>query len=219
MEVISVLSGLLGVALLIALNAFFVVAEFGLVSVRRTWVEEQAAAGKSAAALLRRALDDPDRFIAATQLGITITSLALGWIGEPALAHLFFPIFRLLPGRWAETAAHSTASALAFILITFLHVVIGELMPKSVTLQNPERAALFVARPMHVASTLFRPAIWALNGTGNLLLRLLGIRPVSGHERVHSVAELRMLIEASREGGILQKEEGEMLQAVFDLRA
>lgn len=215
----NVLMGLLGVFFFVALNAFFVAAEFGLVSVRRTRVEELAAAGHPTALLLRRALDDPDRFIAATQLGITIASLALGWIGEPALADLFLPIFHLLPGHWAEAAAHSAAAAIAFAVITFLHVVAGELMPKSVALQNPERTALFVARPMQVAFALFRPAIWMLNGAGNGLLRLLRIRPVSGHERVHSVAELKMLIEASREGGVLREEEGEMLQAVFDLRA
>lgn len=219
MEMTKFLLGLLGVSFFVALNAFFVAAEFGLVSVRRTWVEEQAAAGHPTALLLRQALEDPDRFIAATQLGITIASLALGWIGEPALARLFLPLFQLFPGRWAEAAAHSVASALAFAFITFLHVVVGELMPKSVALQNPERTALFVARPMQVAFALFRPAIWALNGAGSGLLRLLRIRPVSGHERVHSVAELRMLIEASREGGVLREEEGEMLQAVFDLRA
>lgn len=215
----NILLGLLGVSFFVALNAFFVVAEFGLVSVRRTWVEEQASGGNAAARFLRQALDDPEQYIAATQLGVTMASLALGWIGEPALAHLFLPLFQLFPGRWAEAAAHSVASALAFASITFLHVVVGELMPKSLTLQNPQRAAIFVARPMQLILALFRPAIWVLHGAGSGLLRLFRIRPVSGHERVHSVAELRMLIEASREGGVLREEEGEMLQAVFDLRA
>ncbi|MCS7282949.1 MAG: hemolysin family protein [Anaerolineae bacterium] len=215
----NVLMGLLGVFFFVALNAFFAAAEFGLASVRRTRVEELASAGHTAAILLRQSLEDPERFVAATQLGVTIASLALGWIGEPALAHLFLPLFQIIPGRWAEAAAHSAAAALAFALITFLHIVAGELLPKSVVLQNPERAALLVARPMRVALALFRPAIWVLNGAGNGLLRLLRIRPVSGQERVHSIAELRMLIEASRQGGVLREEEGEMLQAVFDLRA
>lgn len=214
----NVLMGLLGVFFFVALNVFFAAAEFGLASVRRTRVEELASAGHTAAILLRQSLEDPERFVAATQLGVTIASLALGWIGEPALAHLFLPLFQIIPGRWAEAAAHSAAAALAFALITFLHIVAGELLPKSVVLQNPERAALLVARPMRVALALFRPAIWVLNGAGNGLLRLLRIRPVSGQERVHSIAELRMLIEASRQGGVLREEEGEMLQAVFDLR-
>ncbi len=216
---LSILTGLLGIFFFIFLNAFFVAAEFGLVSVRRTRVEELAAQGHPTARVVRRALDDPDRFIAATQLGITIASLALGWIGEPALAHLFIPLLQFLPPSWVGAAAHSVAAAIAFACITFLHVVAGELAPKSIALQNPERTAFFVARPMLVIFQIFRPAIWALNGAGNGLLRLLGIRPAGGHERVHSVQELKMLIEASQEEGVLEAEEEQMLRAVFDLRS
>jgi len=216
---LSVFTGLLGVALFVLMNAFFVAAEFGLVSVRRTRVEELATQGHPTALIIRRALDNPDRFIAATQLGITVASLALGWIGEPALAHLFVPLLQFLPEAWIGAAAHSIAAAIAFICITFLLVVAGELAPKSIALQNPERTAFFVARPMLVISQIFRPAIWALNGAGNGLLRLMGIRPASGHERVHSVQELKMLIEASQQEGVLQEEEEQMLQAVFDLRS
>lgn len=216
---LSTLTGLLGVFLFVLLNAFFVAAEFGLVSVRRTRVEELVAQGHPTALIVRRALDDADRFIAATQLGITIASLALGWIGEPALAHLFVSFLQFLHPSWIETAAHSIAAAIAFICITFLHVVAGELAPKSIALQNPERTALFVARPMRVVFQIFWPAIWALNGAGNGLLRLIGIRPASGHERVHSVQELKMLIEASQEKGVLGAEEEQMLRAVFDLRS
>jgi len=216
---LSVFTGLLGVALFVLMNAFFVAAEFGLVSVRRTRVEELATQGHPTALIIRRALDNPDRFIAATQLGITVASLALGWIGEPALAHLFVPLLQFLPEAWIGAAAHSIAAAIAFICITFLLVVAGELAPKSIALQNPERTAFFVARPMLVISQIFRPAIWALNGAGNGLLRLLGIRPASGHERVHSVQELKMLIEAIQEEGVLEAEEEQMLRAVFDLRS
>ncbi|MBC7227332.1 MAG: HlyC/CorC family transporter [Thermoflexales bacterium] len=216
---LSIFTGLLGVLFFVLLNAFFVAAEFGLVSVRRTRVEELVAQGHPTALIVRRALDDPDRFIAATQLGITIASLALGWIGEPALAHLFVPLLEFLPKSWVGPTAHSIAAAIAFACITFLHVVAGELAPKSIALQNPERTAFFVARPMLVVFQIFRPAIWALNGAGNGLLRLLGIRPASGHERVHSVQELKMLIEASQEEGVLEAEEEQMLRAVFDLRS
>ncbi|MCS7178486.1 MAG: hemolysin family protein [Anaerolineae bacterium] len=214
-----ILTGLLGVCFFVLLNAFFVAAEFGLVSVRRTRVEELATQGHPTARIVRRALDDPDRFIAATQLGITMASLALGWIGEPALAHLFVPLLEFLPTSWVGPTAHSIAAAMAFACITFLHVVAGELAPKSIALQNPERTAFLVARPMLAVFQIFRPAIWALNGAGNSLLRLLGIRPASGHERVHSVQELKMLIEASQEEGILNAEEEQMLRAVFDLRS
>lgn len=215
----TVLVGLLGVAFLVLMNAFFVAAEFGLVSVRPTRIEQLVGEGNRTALIVRRAIADPDRFIAATQLGITLASLALGWIGEPALARLFIPLLGFLPPRWVGAAAHSIAGALAFALITFMHVVVGELAPKSIALQHPERTALFVARPTEIACLLLRPAIWLLNGAGYGLLRLIGIRPASGHERVHSVQELKMLIEASQEEGVLEEEEEQMLQAVFDLRA
>lgn len=216
---LSPLVGLLGVAFFVFLNAFFVAAEFGLVSVRPTRIEELVEQGNANAVVVRRALADPDRFIAATQLGITVASLSLGWIGEPALARLLVPVLAFLPQRWSDAAAHSIATTVAFIGITFLHVVVGELAPKSIALQNPERTALFVARPTEVALVLFRPAIWALNGAGNVLLRLIGIRPASGHERVHSIQELRMLIESSQEEGVLEEEEERMLKSIFDLRA
>ncbi len=207
---------LISVLVLVGLNAFFVAAEFSLVSVRRTRVEELIAQGNRAAVVVGRAVADPDRFIAATQLGITLASLGLGWIGEPALAGLLVPLLRFLPQAWIGAAAHSIAGTIAFALITFMHVVGGELAPKSIALQDPESTALAVARPTEWTLHLFRPAIWALNGAGNALLRLFGIQPASGHERVHSVAELRMLVEASHEGGVLAADEREMLHAVFD---
>lgn len=212
----STLFRLGSVFVLVGLNAFFVAAEFSLVSVRPTRVEELIAQGNRTAVIVGRAVADPDRFIAATQLGITIASLGLGWIGEPALADLLAPLLRFLPEAWVGTAAHSIASTVAFIFITFMHVVGGELAPKSIALQDPERTALVIARPTEWTLHLFRPAIWALNGAGNALLRLFGIQPTSGHGRVHSVAELRMLVEASHEGGVLATEEREMLYAVFD---
>ena len=215
----STLLGLLGVLFFVLLNGFFVAAEFGLVSVRPTRVEQLVAEGNRSAVAVRRAISNPDDFIAATQLGITLASLSLGWIGEPALASLIIPLLHFLPEEWIGAAAHSIAGTFAFAVITFLHVVIGELAPKSIALQHPERTSLVVARPTEIALKVFRPAIWALNGTGNALLRLVGIHPASGHERVHSVQELKMLIDASQEEGVLEEQEQQMLQAVFDLRA
>jgi CBS domain containing-hemolysin-like protein len=115
-----------------------VAAEFSLVSVRRTRIEELVRQGKPGSAAVKRALSDPDRFIAATQLGITIASLGLGWLGEPALSHFIEPLLALLPAAWVGTASHTISAALAFAVITFLHVVVGELMPKSIALQQPE---------------------------------------------------------------------------------
>jgi putative hemolysin len=205
------------VAALVATNAFFVAAEFSLVSVRRTRVEELISRGNLTAKTVQHAIADPDRFIAATQLGITLASLGLGWLGEPALAHLVEPLFGFLPDQWGSAASHAAAAgALAFSFITFLHVVVGELMPKSIALQKPEQTALWVARPILLAERLFRPLIWALNGTGNLLLRLIGFESASGHHLVHSVEELKLLVEASQESGVLEMGEKEMLHAVFD---
>jgi putative hemolysin len=202
---------LLGVVALVLANGFFGAAEFALVSVRRTRVEEMLQQGKTGARAVKQALEDPDRFIAATQLGITIASLGLGWLGEPALGGLIEPIVSLLPQEWVGLASHSISAAIAFAAITFLHVVVGELMPKSIALQRPEATALVVAQPTLITEIIFKPAIWALNGTGNFLLRLMGMRAASGHEMVHSVEELKMLVVASEESGVLEDTERDML--------
>lgn len=209
---------LLAVVVMVLLNGFFVAAEFSLVSVRRTRIEELVAQGNRSAEAVRRAIRDPDRFIAATQLGITLASLGLGWIGEPALAVLLEPVLLLLPEELIATALHSVAAAIAFAIITFLHVVVGELAPKSIALQRPEATSLAIARPTIWVEWLFKPAIWALNGTGNALLKVAGLEPASGHEMVHSVAEIKMLVEASAHGGVIEDAEAEMLDAIFDLR-
>jgi len=208
---------ILAVFLLVLTNGFFVAAEFSLVSVRRTRIAELVNQGVPTARWVQIAIENPDRVIAATQLGITLASLGLGWIGEPALAHLLYPVVRLFPIAIQSEISHSLSAALAFALITFLHVVVGELAPKSIALQNPERTSLLVARPTIWSERLFKPAIWALNGSGTLLLRLAGIQPASGHELVHSVEELKMLVAASAEGGVVREEESEMLNAIFDL--
>ena len=207
---------LLFVAALILANGFFVAAEFALVSVRRTRVDELIQQGNRTARFVKRALDNPDEFIAATQLGITVASLGLGWIGEPALSHLIVPLIEFLPAAWIGLASHSIAAAISFTLITFLHVIIGELMPKSIALQDPDRIALLVAQPTLITKTIFKPAIWIMNGTGNFLLKLMGVQPASEHSMGHSVQELKMLVEASEKIGIIEDIEREMLHNVFD---
>jgi magnesium and cobalt exporter, CNNM family len=210
------LLGILAIGLFVLANGFFVAAEFSLVSVRRTRIAELVARGHAGADAVQKAIENPDRVIAATQLGITLSSLALGWIGEPALSHLLEPVVLLFPPVVRSGISHSLSAALAFTLITFLHVVVGELAPKSIALQDPERTSLIVSRPTLFTERLFKPAIWALNGTGNALLRLVGVQPASGHHLVHSVEELKMLVDASTEGGVMQVSESEMLHAVFD---
>lgn len=209
--------GLLAVVFLVGLNAFFVAAEFAIVSVRRTRVEELIQQGQKGAYYVKRAVENQDRFIAATQLGITIAGLALGWVGEPALAQFITPLVQLLPTAWlGPSFSRYISVGLTFAIVTFITVVAGELMPKSIALQKTEATALFVARPTLWAARLFTPVIWALNSTGSLLLRVLGLRAASGHDMAHSVQELKLLLEASEESGVLEDTERDMLNAVFD---
>lgn len=209
---------LLGFAVLLILaNAFFVTAEFALVSVRKTRIEELVAQGNANARTVKHVIHDPDRFIAATQLGITIASLALGWIGEPAIAHLIEPLFGLMPESFVSHATAAAISTLiAFAIITFLHVVIGELAPKSVALSYPEKSSLVVARPMVLFENIFRPAIWVLNGAGNGLLKLLKLNPPQGHQLVHSVEELKMLVSSSAASGELEPVERQFAERAFE---
>ena len=207
---------LFAVLVLVLANGFFVAAEFALVSVRRTRIAELVAQGNQAARWVQKALQNPDQVIAATQLGITLASLGLGWVGEPALSHLLEPLVRLFPGEMQTDVSHSISAGLAFALITFLHVVVGELAPKSIALQNPEGTSLWVARPTLWTEWIFKPFIWALNGTGNYLLKLVGVEPATGHELLHSVEELKMIVAASAEGGVVEDEAREMLHAIFD---
>lgn len=207
---------------LVMLNAFFVAAEFSLVSVRRSRIQTLVEDGSANAAVVLRAIQHQDRFIAATQLGITIASLGLGWVGEPALSHIVEPILEPILHLLPEDA-HATVNVVAiggvisFALITFLHVVMGELMPKSIALQFPERTALWVARPTALAVAVFRLPIRLLNGTGNFFLRLLGVNPAAGHELVHSVEELKLLIRSSAESGLFEDSQQDMVEAVFEM--
>jgi putative hemolysin len=209
--------GLLSIPLLIALNAFFVAAEFALVAVRKTRVEEMIAQGVRRATAVKLALDRLDKTIAATQLGITLASIALGAIGEPALAALFTPIFSFLPDPFGTVAKHSVAVPLAFLIITYMHVVFGELMPKAVALQAADRAVLWLAAPLNVFARLSRPLVSLIAGSGNGLLRLLGFRPIDGEESVHSVEELLLLIEDTEEAGGLDSNQADIVENVFRL--
>ena len=209
------LLGLLSVPLFVALNGLFVAAEFALVAIRNTRVEELVHHGHKGAPSVATAVAHLDRSIAATQLGITLASLALGWAGEPALAHLFEPLFGFLPATWQGAAVHTLASVIAFFLITFLHVVFGELIPKTIALQKPDGIALWAAAPLNVFAQVFWPLIRAMNGTGNAVLRYAGLPPASGREMVHSIEELSLLIEDTEEAGILGETQAEVVQQAF----
>ena len=207
--------GLLAVPALVALNGFFVAAEFSLVAVRRTRVEELLHKGIRSAKAVLGAIDRLDRTIAATQLGITLASIALGLVGEPALAKLIEPMFSSVPAPYRAVAMHSVAAVFAFLLITFMHVVFGELIPKSLALQVPDRTAILVARPLNIFAKLTRPLTIPIYFTANRLLLLFGFRPASGEEAVHSIEELLLLIEDTEEAGILEPEQADIVENVF----
>ncbi|QEL19620.1 hemolysin family protein [Limnoglobus roseus] len=209
---------LLSVPALVALNGFFVAAEFALVGVRKTRVEEMVRQGVPRAGAVREAVGHLDRYIAATQLGITLASIALGWLGEPALSRVVEPVLAIgLPAEWAGPMAHTVAVAIAFGLITFLHVVFGELIPKTLALQSPDRTSLWVAAPLVVFARLARPAIAAMNGVGNAILRRTGHEPAGGEAMLHSVEELGLLIEQTEEAGVLSHQQAEFVRKVFTL--
>jgi putative hemolysin len=196
---------LLAVAALILLNGYFVAAEYALVTARRTRIQELAQQGSRRARAVLRIVGNPPRFIAAMQLGVTGTSLAIGALGEQALVRVFDPI-----------VAGVIAFALAFLIITFLHVVIGELVPKGIALGYAERVALAVSTPVRGFFVVFRPLIWVLQRSSEVILRALGLTPPGGEMEVYSEAELKMLLSRSTEEGQLERQEQEMLYKVFD---
>ncbi len=209
--------GILAVLVLVAANGFFVAAEFSMVAVRRSRVTQLVADGRRNAKALERAISQLDANLAACQLGITISSLGLGWIGEPALARLIEPLLAGLLGEFALAGAHVIAVAIAFIIITALHIVLGELMPKSLALQRSERTALAVVRPLWLFRVLLWPAIVTLNGLGNWLLKLCGLRPGTVEDALHSPEELKLLIAASQEAGLLQRAQQELVERVLSI--
>jgi putative hemolysin len=190
---------------LIVLNAFFVAGEYALVTARRTRIMELGHQGSRRARDVLRITADPPRFIAAMQLGVTITSLAIGALGEPLFANVFDPVMATI-----------LAVILALLIITYLHVVIGELVPKGIALGHAERVALAVSAPVRGFFFVFKPLIWLLQGSTELVLRALGLAPPGGEREAHSEAELRMLLSSSAEQGEIEEEEQEMLYKVFD---
>ena len=208
-------SSMIAVLGLVAVNGFFVAAEFSLVAARRSRLDEMIAKGDRGAKVVQNALKEIDRYIAATQLGITIASLALGWIGEPVLAHLFDHAFRVIGMNPSATTTHVAAVPVAFFLLTFLHIVLGELAPKSIALASPERTAKAIARPLLVFSRFMSPLIWLFNGAANGLLRIFGIEPASDQEG-HSPEEIRFLVMQAHAHGTLDESDRAMLAGVLD---
>jgi CBS domain containing-hemolysin-like protein len=200
--------------LLVLANGFFVAAEFAIVKVRSTQLTELADEGSARAKMARRLTKRLDAYLSATQLGITLASLALGWVGEPAFEHLITPLFARVGGV-DEVMARSISATFAFTVISVLHIVLGELAPKSVAIQKPVGTSLWIAYPLHWFYVITYPAIVVLNGVSRAVLRIFGIHPASEHETAHSPEELRLILAGSEKAGILSEENREIIEGVF----
>lgn len=208
---------LLAVFALVALNGFFVAAEFAIVKVRGTQLEARLQGGERRARRAKHVTEHLDAYLSATQLGITLSSLGLGWIGEPAVATLVEPPLAAL-GLGTPAIVHTVAFAIAFGIITFLHIVLGELAPKSLAIQRSERVTLWTAGPLHAFYVVFKPAIWALNGVANALLRIVGVRPASETDVVQSEEELRLLLAHAGKQRVLAKHRADFILRFFELK-
>ncbi|NQX40167.1 Hemolysin, contains CBS domains [Pedobacter steynii] len=199
---------------LVALNGFFVAAEFAIVKVRASQIEIKAKSGSRVANIAKYITQHLDGYLAATQLGITLASLGLGWVGESVMHSLIHD--GLVKLNFSEVYISSISTAIAFLLITIMHIVFGELAPKSVAIQRPVATTLFIAVPLQAFYLIFRPFIWVLNGFANVILKLFGISNVGGHESVHSTEELHYLLDQGKESGALDTNEHELIKNVFD---
>lgn len=199
---------------LVLLNGFFVAAEFAIVKVRSSQIELRAQAGNAVAKLAQHMLTHLDAYLSATQLGITLASLGLGWIGESVVSQIVINIMEAFGFKGGDALAHTIALPISFAIITVLHIVFGELAPKSLAIQRSESTTLAVAYPLRFFYILFRPFIWLLNGLANLVLRGFGIQAMHGSE-VHTAEELRLLFEQSAEGGAIQDSHHELIENVF----
>lgn len=201
------------VLFLVAANGFFVASEFAMVSVRRSRVATLKEAGNHRAAILLELLDNLNSYISATQLGITMASLALGWVGEPAIARLLeIP----LKGVVSEAVLHAISFSFAFTAITFLHIVLGELAPKTLALERAEQVALAIAWPMRIFHKVFHWPIVLLDYAGRFTVRILGFKESSEHSSIYTVAELRQIIDVSHKSGTLEADEQHLLHRVFE---
>lgn len=211
MDIVSVVN-LAILALLIAATAFFVAAEFAVVKLRMSRIDQMIDEGNKKAVTAKKVASDLDYYLSACQLGITVTALGLGAIGKPAVERLMYPLFDLL--NVSEAAASVTSYAIAFLLVTFLHVVVGEMAPKTLAIQFAEKITLLLSPPLYWFGRIMYPFIWALNGASRVLLRSFGIKP-SGHEEHYSEEELRIIMNQSYEGGEINRTKLAYMENVF----
>lgn len=211
MDIVTI-TNLFILAVLIALTAFFVASEFAVVKIRMSRIDQLIAEGNKKAILAKKVTSDLDYYLSACQLGITVTALGLGAIGKPAVERLMYPLFDLF--QVSDAAASIASYAIAFILVTFLHVVVGEMAPKTLAIQFAERLTLLLSPPLYWFGKIMYPFIWALNGTSRVLLRTFGVKP-AGHEEVYSEDELKIIMMQSYEGGEINQTKLEYMENVF----
>lgn len=202
------------VAILIALTAFFVVSEFAIVKIRSSRIDQLIEEGSTRAVAVKKLTTHLDEYLSACQLGITITALALGWLGEKTFESILSPIFQFF--NIPESLSHVLVIAFAFLIITFLHVVVGELAPKTVAIHKAEAVTLIVAKPLIWFYRLMFPFIWVLNGSARLLTSLFGLKPASAHDLAHSEEELRIILSESYESGEINQSEFKYVNKIFD---
>ena len=200
--------------LLVLLNGFFVAAEFAMVKVRSTRIETLLQEGNTRAKFAKKIVDHLDAYLSACQLGITLASLGLGWIGEPAVAAIFEPI--MLEWGFSSQVVHTLSFVIAFSIITALHIILGELAPKSLAIQQADRVTLWTSVPLIGFYKLMYPFIWILNTISNWILRLVGIQVVNEHEAAHTEEEIRILMEESHKQGFINKTELTFVDNIFD---
>jgi CBS domain containing-hemolysin-like protein len=201
------------VVILIALTAFFVAVEFAIVRVRGSRVDQLIAEGRKGAVAVKQVTSNLDGFLSACQLGITITALGLGWLGEPTVESMLHPLFHRL--EIPEAVGSALSFIIAFVVITYFHVVVGELAPKTVAIRKAEEIAIVTAKPLILFTKIMRPFIWALNGSANQLVRLFGVKPASEHEEAHSEEELQIIINESFESGKINQSEFGYVNRIF----
>jgi len=209
----------LGLAILLVFaNGFFVATEFAIVKIRHTRLQAMVDEGRPGASNAMKMVDKLDAYLSATQFGITLASLGLGWLGEPAFAHLLEPVLtRLVPEAAGPALAHTLAVAIAFAIITFLHIVVGELAPKSFAIQRAEDTTLAVALPMRAFYFVFYPAIWLLNGVAGWLLKAFGMHTAHETQDAHNEEELRVILHSSAQAGVITTQRAELLERSLEM--
>lgn len=211
----SIIINIFVILFLLFVNAFFVAAEFSLVKIRRTRLEQLSNEGSGIAKLAIKMLDNVNEMLAAAQLGVTVASIGLGWVGEATTVKLIEPLITMIPNINPSVTSHAIAVPISFFLVTMFHVVLGEQLPKCMSIQYPEKTVYIIAKPMHLSMIIFKPFVWLLTISGNAILKLFNICDTSAAQLAHSTEELDLIVDASLDQGVLNETEAEIIHNMF----